>query len=207
MLTHFLLHDNSLGIPLNSFVLFLVWKFKTLRNLEFALACQVVVFNLVGSVFVAPLSPISAISNEWLLATPTYVHHHNIMPLLHLELCLCWALLLTASSMSLAMSFACPKYCNKVLCGGFVGIYLLSLVFLILPASLDCNTFSASTWICQISGSCSVRCNIIRQVATRTWCVITLYCLTSISLCCFVLESKEDTEGFIGRRRSSEGQQ
>ena len=66
MLTYFLLHDNSLL----SKQLCALPGVEVQDSLEFALACQVVVFNLVGSVLVVPLSLISAISNEWLLATP-----------------------------------------------------------------------------------------------------------------------------------------
>ena len=152
------------GILLNSFVVFLVWKFKTLRNLEFALACQIVVFNLIGSAFVAPLSLISAISNEWLLATPMCIITGSVYYAITSLRALFMLGFVTDRFFNVFMSLAYPKYRNKVLCVGFVGIYLLSSMFLVLPASLDCIAFSASAWICRVTSSCSIRCSIIRQV-------------------------------------------
>ena len=57
----------SIGTSLNLFVVYLVYKFKHLRNLEFAIAVQIASVNTVGSVLTAFISLMSATANEWLL--------------------------------------------------------------------------------------------------------------------------------------------
>ena len=54
------------GLPLNSMVIYLVWKFKRLQNLSFIVALQVMVVNLVNLTFRIVPVLITTTTKEWL---------------------------------------------------------------------------------------------------------------------------------------------
>lgn len=73
LLTIYYIFVIFFAILLNSFVVYLVCKFKQLRNIEFAIAIQLVFINIITGILTLPPGVISAIANQWLLSEPVCI--------------------------------------------------------------------------------------------------------------------------------------
>jgi len=151
-------------VTLNSFVLYLVWKFKTFHTPQFALASQVVVINLVAAVNNVAVGLLNAIANQWLLGLPMCIIVGAVYYFCNLLRRMLLLTLVIEQFCSVFFPYLYPKYRKKVVCGLTFVCYFVSAVITAAAGVLDCFIFSTARWICAIS-SCSVKCTIFQQVA------------------------------------------
>ena len=58
------------GVALNIWTPYLVWKFKSLRNMSFSFAVQISILNIIDCLTIIFSSMVTAMANEWLLGAP-----------------------------------------------------------------------------------------------------------------------------------------
>ena len=149
------------GMLLNGLVLFLVFKFKNLRNLSSAVAVQIAMADIaVIFTYSLPLV-VNNIAGAWILGSEVCVASgFTLLMFFNLR-----NLLILSYSIdrfaTIFFPFYYPKYSSKIitfLCGL---AWLASTVISILntPPILDCYLFSEPVLSCALSSQCSNSCN------------------------------------------------
>jgi len=151
-----------LGILLNSFVIYLVAKYKKLQTLPFLVSLQLIVMNLLLSSAVYLLHAISAIANKWLFGEIMCVVTGFVYAAI------------TGARSFLMLSFVIDRFCSVFFLYSYPRIskktmLVLSLVswllimlprIIDLPGILDCYGYFAPGNICTVLSSCSSQCSV-----------------------------------------------
>lgn len=154
------------GTTLNSFVIYLVWRFKTLHTIEFAFATQIISINLFASVFLVPLRLSSVLANQWLLGEAMCTVIGAIQFGVTTLRTLLMMAFVTDRFFNVFLPLAYPRYRTKLLGTGLAILYAVTLVIMVVPGAIDCVSFSVTTWICRVNPRCKFECQIFRNVAT-----------------------------------------
>ena len=149
------------GVFLNSLVIGLVAKYKTLHTNSFFIALQVVVLDLILSFFILN-ALVNAIANQWLFGEYMCAISALIGSTTSLERTLLMCVLVIDRYLSVFWPFKYPTYQAKITIGLSVASWLVSILasFPMLPGLLDCYTFSSNEWLCSISSDCNNGCSV-----------------------------------------------
>ena len=160
----FFMTVSFLGTVLNIFVVYLVWRFKSLRTKEFSFAIQITVINIFSSAFLVSLMLTTVVANQWLFGEYMCVIAGVLVYGLGTLRGLLMLAFATDRFFNVFMPFKYPKYRAKVLVAQLVVIYLVSLIALVLPGLYDCESLSVTSYICRINPNCHPPCSIMRQL-------------------------------------------
>ena len=152
------------GTLLNSFVIFLVARFKTLRTIEFAFAIQIILVNLACSLILVPISLISLIRGQWFPGPTTCTIIGAIQLGFGTLRTLLMMTFVTDRFFNVFFTMRYPRYRKKFLGLALPLVYVVFLAVMIVPAVRDCESFSPTTWICRINPHCRPECQTIRNV-------------------------------------------
>lgn len=151
------------GIILSSFILYLVWKFKTFHNLSWVYATQITIVNIVMCVNDTGIGLVSILADQWLLgATMCVVIGATQVTLISLRTLLLMAIVIDRFC-SVFMPYLYPKHRVKIICGKTVVIYLIAVLIAVLLGISDCYSFSRTSWNCRSNSLCSTECSIARR--------------------------------------------
>ncbi len=157
------------GIILNVLVIFLVAKFKKLRNLSFGIAMQISVADLVltSNYF---LYGINLLADRWIMGISLCVLSGFIMfsfAYLRNALILAFALDRLASVFS---PFDYPKYRRKVMVVLCISFWCLSFfkAVILIPPFFYCYKLHSNTEFCSYSSTCSRNCKILHYIFAIT---------------------------------------
>lgn len=153
------------AILLNSFVVYLIAKFKQLRNIEFAIAIQLVLINIVTGILTLPPGAISAVANQWLLSEPVCIGVAAIYHFVGLTRSLLLSAFVIDRFCMVFMPFLYPKFRVKVLISMIVAMYAVSVSVPTISAVFDCYSFSFTIWICRFTPQCGLHCGTIRLIS------------------------------------------
>lgn len=154
------------GMFLNTLVIVLVAKYKTLHTRSFAIALQVIVLNLILSCTALLLRPITAIANRWLFGEVICI----ITGYLYLTFLLLRALLMLVfvidRFLTVFFLFSYPKHSHVLILTLSVATWVFSILFRSLgfPGILDCYSFVSTSFLCVHSSRCSPECAIAANV-------------------------------------------
>ena len=154
------------GLPLNSMVIYLVWKFKKLQNLSFIIAFQVMVVNLVNLTFRIVPVLITTTTKEWLFGEHMCAIFGVISLITILSRTMLMFVLILDRFLTVSMPFSLPKGRRGMMLILIVIFWTISVLcsIALVPGLLDCYTFVSSRWSCLISPSCSYPCVIAGNV-------------------------------------------
>ena len=144
-----------LAVLLNCLLIFLIAKYKILRQTTFYLALQVVVVDLASVFFIFPLTIVGGFAQQWtfgpvLCTVSVFVESF-----------------LRQSRQSLMFAFVSDRFClvffpfwyrrhrKKLVIGLCVGLYTIAVILASILLILDCSGFSRVTWHCAIDTACT----------------------------------------------------
>lgn len=162
ILTFFYIPTPVVAILLNALVVVLVAKYKKLHTLAFAMALQVVVLNIILSLVVLLLRPVSSIANQWLFGEV----YCSLTGYVGMCGAVIKALLMFAFSLDRILSvfwlYSYPKYSFKIMVGLSVLAWLLPMAYFVLgfPGIWDCFGFVSEAYMCIYYPSCAQGCAI-----------------------------------------------
>ena len=143
------------GTALNSFVIFIIVRFKKLHTITFYLALQIIITNQINALVFLITSPTNAIAREFvftgLCATTGFILLF-LQVLRHAEM-----LVLVADRFSLIfMPFWYTRHRVKVIVPLIMASWVLAFILAIIPVPglLDCYGFQRFTWTCAIVDGC-----------------------------------------------------
>ena len=154
------MYISFFGAVLNSFVIYLVCKFKTLRNIEFIFAVQIAVVGLVRSVLVTPFQLASVIANRWLFGAVFCSIIGDLSYFLSTLRLVLMLAFVTDRFLNVFAPYAYPKIRTKVLIAKHCVVYTTGALGAVLYAVFDCGSFSSSSWKCEFDIECG------------SWCII-----------------------------------
>ena len=176
------------GLPLNSMVIYLVWKFKRLQNLSFIVALQVVVVNLVNLTFRIVPVLITTTTEKWLFGEHACAILGCISFLTIISRGMLMLVLVIDRFLTVSMPFSLTKRRHRMMLSLIVIFWTISVLYSValLPGLLDCYTFVPSRWRCLISPSCSDLCvvagNVVQCVIILPYSVVPLFLYTALFL-------------------------
>ena len=168
------------GLPLNSMVICLIWKFKKLQNLSFIIALQVMVVNLVNLTFRIVPVLITTTTEKWLFGEHMCAILGCISLITIISRTMLMLVLVIDRFLTVSMPFSLPKHHHKIMWSVIVISWTISVLYSVafVPGLLDCYTFVPSRWRCLVSPSCSYPCviaiNIAQYVIIVPCCVVPL---------------------------------
>ncbi len=153
VLRYFLIGFFSLVFPLSicltSLTIFLILKFKHLRQTTFLLAMQLVILDFVLSMTFTPLSIVGAVNERWILGLQ-FCRIANVVILFTYQF-RGWLMFTFVFDRfwTVFAPFQYPKYRNKVIWSLNISLLVLSsLIDLVLPYFLNCAGFERATYNC-----------------------------------------------------------
>ncbi len=136
------------SICLTTFTIFLILKFKHLRQTTFLLALQLVIVDLVLALTFTPLSILGAVNGRWVLGL-------SFCRVVYTEIVFVyqfrgWLMFVFVCDrfFTVFIPFHYHKYRNKIILSLIAGVLFMIVVALIIPLALDCSGFDRETWIC-----------------------------------------------------------
>ncbi len=137
------------SVCLTSFTIFLIIRFKHLRQTTFLLPMQLVILDLLISITHNPLAIIGAVYGRW-------IHGLPFCRVVHAELlftyqCRNWLMFIFVFDRfwTVFAPFRYPKYRNKIIWSLNVLLLVLSSqIDLVVPFSLSCSGFERASWNC-----------------------------------------------------------
>ncbi len=152
-----------LGTLLNTFILFLVFRFKTLRNLSFAIAVQIAAVNLmIVSTHSLP-TVVNRIAGHWVLGVDFCIIA-GFMAFMLSTLRTILIFILSFNRFALVFApFFYPKISKKVVSATCVLAWLVSVAVSMpaIPPLLDCYIFSQPISSCVFSPRCGSDCSML----------------------------------------------
>ena len=152
------------GVALNLWTPYLVWKFKSLRNMSFYSAAQINVINIIGSLFIVLPSLVSVIANEWLLGEPMCIPLGAVHTTTISTRAILMMILVLDRFCLVFMPYWYPRNRAKIMYTLLPIGYLIAALAPIPFGVLDCYAFSTASWNCQWTDSCSQECAMTRQI-------------------------------------------
>lgn len=162
------------GLSLNSFVIFLVAKYKRLRSHSFGIAVQLNIVNILTSV-VYLNGFVNIVANGWVFGEYACAISGMFLFIMSAVRLLLMFEFVVNRFLFVFMPFRYPKSHGKVLfvlpCIIWVGSLLASLS--VLPPILDCVRFSSATFLCTTTTKCGLDCSLF---IITSYIFITLPC-------------------------------
>lgn len=157
------------SVSVNAIFIYLVLRYKQLRQRAFFLALELVVINLIYTITVQPAIIVGAIAREWLfgyamchiiagISGAFFVAHFLMLFVLALD-----------RAFTVFMPFFYDRHGSKIAIGMSVALWAISLSRPVIEASLGCVTFVPTYKICASTGSCNSVCSVF--VPTFAWLV------------------------------------
>ena len=157
------------GVALNIWTPYLVWKFKSLRNMSFSFAVQVSILNIIDCLTIIFSSMVTAMANEWLLGAPMCILL-GAMDTVAANLRALLMLILVLDRFCLVfMPYWYPRNRSKIMYTLLPIGYAISVVPSITLGLLDCFSFSSIAWQCEWTDSCGHICAVLRWVFGLTF--------------------------------------
>ncbi len=166
-----------LGLFLNGLLVFLVIKFKKLRNISFSIASQIATANLLLTLAYS-ISIIHGPLGQWLLGLNSCIAAAVVTTMLtNIRGSLIFLFSLDRFCL-VFFPFRYPKHSLRMVTTLCVILWCLSLVtsLIPIPSILDCYLFDEGSLFCYLSHSCNPSCLIFRYVhgASHTAPVVVL---------------------------------
>lgn len=151
---------HIVGIILNTFVIFLVAKYKKLRTLSFAVALQIMAFNIAASIIATVFAIATNVADGWpfgsqACVTAGYFFFTSVM----LRIVFMFVFVVDRF-LSVFAPYFYPRHDVKVIGSLSIAawIFVLALNAVGLPGLLDCYGFFDLGFRCEIIASCSQSC-------------------------------------------------
>lgn len=165
--------------PLNSLMIYLIARFKSLQTMSFALVLQVVILNLIATLVFIPLTIITVAANEWLLGEIACVVSgtaYYTVGFIRTELMLC---LVIDRFLLVFCPFCYPKYRRKTLIFFSIISHAVPIILAIIAGCLGCVSFSPGIGQCHFSSNCGEGCTQYRgSIALSTTlpsCIVSVF--------------------------------
>ena len=173
------------GLMLNGLVVFLIARYRELKNVSFAIAIQIAAVNLLLT-GIYSLSVVSNSAGRWILGTDICIATgFLVVMLVHVRDNLILVFALDRFSL-VFVPFHYPKYSRRVVIALCASSWLLGLLnsVIVLPPLLDCYKYNAVYLLCNYSQFCNSRCHIYHFVLIITHLapviVIPTVCFTAL---------------------------
>ena len=165
------------AIVLNSFSIFLIIKFKHLRQTTFILALQVILVNLLSTLLATPIAIANAQAGEWILGVTFCNVSGAALNLLYQMRNWLMFMLVCDRFCTVFFPLRYPKVRIKVVVPLYIGTVLIALVNMITPIVLDCMTFERLAWGCIIDDGCTnvQNCQTYRLISVAVATVMGSY--------------------------------
>lgn len=154
------------GVILNSMVLIIVFKYKTLQLSSFAIALQVIVSDLILTSLIFPTRLISAIADKWLLGDTMCVFAGFINNICYFTRCLLMFTLTVDGFSRVFMPLKYPKHRRKVI--AILSVLSWTTAVLLsatqLPGLSDCYSFNPYSRHCGILARCGQICGTLSRL-------------------------------------------
>ena len=157
------------SISINTIFIYLVLRYKELRQRAFFLAVELVTINLIYTITVQPMIIVGAIAREWVLG---YAMCHVIAGISGAFFVAHFLMLLVLAldrAFTVFMPFYYERHGSKIAFGMSVALWAISLSRPISEAALGCVTFVPTYKICASTGSCNSICSV--YVPVFAWIV------------------------------------
>ena len=150
------------GTSLNSYVLSVIQHFRRLHTLEFVVALQIVIIDLVLSFIAPPAILTHVIADNWLIGTSGCAIYGFLLFSAAFLRTLMLFLFVMDRFCVVFLPFWYPKHRKKILIIFSTISWVLPTVCstLALPFAFDCFSFLPFTRICSISPSCGFTCSV-----------------------------------------------
>ena len=153
------------AIILNSLVIFLVLKFKHLRQTTYYLALQLIIIDLVICIFFTPITVINAFAGRWILGLNFCRIVGAVNSFLRQMRNLFMFIFVCDRFLAVFYPFSYPRVQKKVISFIYTGSLMLAVVTTAIPLADDCVAFSRVAWYCLIDVGCTTPlCSISRSV-------------------------------------------
>lgn len=156
-----------LGIFLNSLVIVLVAKYKKLRTRSFIIALQVVVSNVLLSVTLNFVRPITVVANQWLFGEHLCVMTGYFFLVYILSRSLLMFAFVIDRFLAVFWSFSYKTHSTKImvpLCAS-IWAFVIVLRAIGLPWIFDCYAFTLPAYQCVHFSGCSPACGVVANVS------------------------------------------
>ena len=147
------------SICINSIVIYLVARFKKLHQRPFYLALQLVVLNLVYSVFYLPTVVVSYIARRWILGHIVCLIFGSTAGAFFTVYYFVVLVLTIDRFLTIFAPFFYTKHGNKMAVGMSISVWLLGLYRVVSAIALNCITYIPFTKLCSYT-SCSIACKL-----------------------------------------------
>ena len=147
-----------IGVLLNTFVIFIILRFKQLHSVTFYLALQITITNLVNAVIIFPSSAANAIANRFIFTGLCPILGF-IITFLRLARNAQMFVLVADRFFIIFMPFWYSRHRVRVIIPMSIGGWMMSLVLALIPMTglLHCYGFQRFTWSCLIRDGCTHR--------------------------------------------------
>ncbi len=136
------------SICLTSFTIFLILRFKHLRETTFLLAMQLIILSLVFIVIYTPLLVVNGIEGQWALGLPLCQAFLAIFFLLyHLRSWITFVFVCDRF-FTVFMPFRYPQYRKKLIWSLYAAVLVITALSVIFPLALGCHSFDRIPLIC-----------------------------------------------------------
>ena len=144
-----------LSVFMNTLVIVLVAKFKTLKTVTFYLALQVIVVDLLNAIILFPSATVNAIARRNIFADLCSFLGFAIFFLRSLRTIIMTVLVIDRFC-SVFMPYSYPKYRVKTTVTLSLVAWITTLVLSLIPTTLllDCYGFQQFTWACTPTAGC-----------------------------------------------------
>ena len=132
----------------NLIVIFLIVKFKHLRQTTYLLALQLIFVDLAYTCTVSFVSIISAIAKQWILGPGLCQFMGNMSAFLRMLRSFLMLVFVSDRFCTVFSPFQYQKIRMKVIIALVLGSVLLSLAYIVTPFVYDCVVFSRYAWQC-----------------------------------------------------------
>ena len=153
------------GFLLNGMVIVLVAKYKKLQTHSIVISLQVVVLDLLLSLYIL-LSVVSSIANRWLLGEYMCAITGMFGFIIALSRTFLMFVFVIDRYLSVFWTYFYPKHKVKVILCLSIVSWLLSVVISIplLPGILDCYYFTQTVWNCAFRAACHKNCSVYSNI-------------------------------------------
>ena len=137
-----------ISVCMNLIVIFLMVKFKHLRQTTYLLALQLIFVDLAYTCMISPVSIISAIAKQWILGNELCQFTGNMSGFLRTLRSFLMFVFVCDRFCTVFSPFRYPKFRKKVIITLILVSLLLSMAFAVSPIAYDCVIFNRFAWQC-----------------------------------------------------------
>lgn len=143
-----------IALILNAFMIFLILKFRHLRNITFFLALQLLLIDLLYTVFSTPITIISAASGKWIMGLPFCSLTGFLLTIDWQMRSILMFVIVCDRFCTVFMPFKYPRIRRKVIIPLNISAVLVTVITAVIPVALDCTDFNRIAWYCTPQNGC-----------------------------------------------------